>query len=197
MNHDSDKVIKPIKFVKEGEEWRKSPFLDFSKNIDNETRFMITKFTDNGKYVRGDNHLYYNMKGISIYTDINDIIFVDLSSDRIFIRRSEKVTKNLSQTSPEEREYILLFTDLGYEEKDKDNFNFPLRWEAVIGRNSAYSICKDNLSVIDIDKSLVLVENVELKDSLTVREFIDYLQNSDMVEKEEINLDEWSSSEYI
>ena len=155
--------------------------------------FAITKLTAGGRFVRGE-HLFYNMRGIEVYTDIDNIIFVDLLNNTLFIKEFAKIEKSINTKDPKDRQYILLYTDLGFNE----DFNeFPLRWESYTGRETAYNGLKLNLPVIDIDKSIVLTDNVALKDAITVREFIDHLQNAGYVDPEEINLDDYSSSDYI
>lgn len=189
---DSNKIIQPITFV-DDDSWRQKSLDYIDKNVNGEDNFAITKLTNNGEFVRG-NHLYYKMKDIEIYTELDNIIFVDLHNNSLYIKQFVKVEKSLEQKDPQYREYVLLLTDLGYEESDE---NFKFRWEAVTGRNQAYEALKVNLPVIDIDKSIVLVDNVTLKDSLTVREFISYLQNSNYVDPEEIDLNDFTGSEYI
>ena len=88
----------------------------------------------------------------------------------------------------------MLYTDLGYENDEEE---FPLRWEAVSGRSQAYENIKVNAPVIDIDKSLVLVETVAFKDSLTVRQFIDYMKNGGFIKDETFDINDFSGSDYI
>ena len=191
MNHDSNKIIQPIKFV---DDWVRNPLKYIDNSVNDEMNFAITKLTDGGKYVRG-NHLYYKMRDIEIYTDLDDIIFVDLHNNILYIREFVKVEDVIAQKKPEDREYVLLLTDLGYEESSDEYF--PLRWEAVVGRQQAYENLKPNLPLIDIDKSLVLVDNVPLKDAITVRQFIQHLQNANYVDPEEIDINDYTGSEYI
>ena len=61
----------------------------------------------------------------------------------------------------------------------------------------AYEHIKANAAVIDVDKSIVLVDNVKLSDSLTVREFMNYLKNSDIINEEDFDINDFSGSEYI
>ena len=187
--YDSNKVVPGIIF---DENWRQKA-LTRIEETNGESRFAISKLTAGGKFVRS-NHLFYNMKGVEIYTDINNIIFVDLINNTLFIKEFAKIEKNINTKNPEERQYVILYTDLGFDDDYKD---FPLRWESYTGRTPAYESIKVNLPVIDIDRSIVLTDNVPLKDAITVREFIDHLQNAEYVDPEEINLDEYSSSEYI
>lgn len=165
----------------------------FDTNINGIDRFAINKFTQNGKYVRG-NLLYYKFNGVEIYTESTNIIFVDTKDKTIFIRREENVEAEINPTKPEDKEYILLYTDLGYEE---DLEEFPLRWEAVIGRKTAYDNIKANIDVIDVDKSLVLVDTVPLKESLTVRQFMNYIKNGNIIEDDTFDVNDYSGSEYI
>ena len=113
----------------------------------------------------------------------------------MFIREYEKVNKNISSENPEEKQYIILYTDLGYEDAQD---GIPLRWESIQGRTNTYESIKVNAPVIDLDKSIVLVDSVSVKEALSVREFVKYLQNSDMVDKYDgFDIDEYTGSEYI
>ena len=188
--YDSEKIIKPIIF---SDNWKEKAIKRLEE-VNGETNFAITKLTDGGRFVKGEHHLFYNMKGVEIYTDIDNIIFVDLLNDTIFIREFSKVEKTINTKDPKDRQYIILYTDLGFKDDYKD---FPLRWESYTGRDAAYESVKVNLPVIDIDKSIVLTDNVPLKDAITVRDFIDHLQNAGFVDPDEINLEEYSSSEYF
>lgn len=190
-----DKKKEPIVplYVPENGKVAMEPLKFIDKDINGQTSFAILKSTEGGKYIRG-NYLYYSFNGVDIYTELNNIIFVDTTNHSLFIRDYDKVNKNVSPSDPETKEYIILYTDLGYEDQDE---GFPLRWESVTGRMTCYENIKSNISVIDIDKSLVLVDTVAVKDSLTVREFIEYLQNADIVDKE-IDLEDISlGSEYL
>jgi hypothetical protein len=89
-----------------------------------------------------------------------------------------------------------LYTDLGWDEAGNDE-EFPLRWEAVTGRTEAYENIKNNAPVIDIDKSIVLVENVALKDSLSVRDFMNYIKNSEIIVDESFDINDYAGAEYM
>ena len=189
-----DKEIKsPVTFIEQGEDFRSSPVSYIEHDINGIDKFAILKTTENGKYMRG-NTLYYKLDGVEIYTEPTNIIFVDLKNKTMFIREYEKVLKEINPDDPEQRQYVLLYTDIGYENSEEE---FPLRWEAVSGRSQAYENIKANAAVIDIDKSLVLVETVAFKDSLTVRQFVEYLKNGSFVKDETFNINDFSGSEYI
>lgn len=187
--YDSNKVVPGVIF---DENWREKAIVR-ADEVNKEDSFAITKLTAGGKFVRGE-HLFYNMRGIEVYTDIDNIIFVDLHNNTLFIKEFDKIEKNINTKNPNDRQYIILYTDLGFDGDCKD---FPLRWESYTGREATYESLKPNLPVIDIDKSIVLTDNVPLKDAITVREFIEHLQNAGYVSPEEINLEDYSSSEYI
>jgi len=187
--YDSNKVVPGIIF---DENWRQKAILK-QEEVNGEDCFAITKLTAGGKFVRG-NHLYYDMKGIEICTELNNIIFVDLRNNTIFIKEFANVEKNINSKNPNERNYVLLYKDLGFNDNYED---FPLRWESYTGRDAAYESVKTNLAVIDIDGSIVLTDNVALKDAITVREFIEHLQNAGYVDEDEIDLENYSSSDYI
>lgn len=173
---------------------QENPIYFLEDNINSSSTFAILKTTQNGKYMRG-NLLYYSMNGVEIYTDSNNIIFVDAINHTLFVREYEKVEREINPQDPEEKQYILLYVDLTEED---DEGEVPLRWEAVQGRNHAYESIKANAPVIDTDKSLVLVETVPYKDSLSVRQFVKYLQNSDMVDKYDgFDIDTYGDGEYL
>ena len=174
----------------------RSPFNNIQQNINGTTRFAITKDTEGGKY-NAAGMLYYKLNGVEIYTDLNNIIFVDTVANSIVVMEYAKASMNISPSSPEDKQYIVLYTDIGYDSDTTDTDEFPLRWESYIGRKNTYNSIKANLPIIDVDKSLVLVDTVAVKDSLTVREFIKYLQNAEYVDKEEIDIDEFTGSEFI
>lgn len=186
------KIIQPIEFVKPGESFAVTP-IERLEQVNGITSFAILKTTEGGKYMRG-NMLYYNLNGVSIYTDPNNVIFVDTVNNMMWVREYEKVLKEIEPDNPEEKQYIMLYTDLCYED---DDLEYPFRWEAVTGRSNAYDAIKINAPVIDIDKSLVLVETVGFKDALTVRQFIDYLQNSGIVKDDTFSTEDYTGSDYI
>lgn len=183
-------ITSPIEFTDKVQE---SPISFIEKDINSSTNFAILKTTANGKFMRGK-MLFYSLNGVEVYTDPNNIIFVDTINNTLFIREHEKVISEIAPEDPEQRQYIILYTDLGYEDGHEE---FPLRWEALQGRTGAYESIKVNAPVIDIDKSIVLVETVPFKDSLTVREFVNYLKNADMVPEDDFDIDNYSGSEYI
>ena len=110
------------------------------------------------------------------------------------LKEYEKAVNEINPTNPEEKQYILLYTDIGYENSDEE---FPLRWEAVSGRTNAYENIKINAPIIDIDKSLVLVETVAFKDSLTVRQFVEYLKNANIIDDSTFDVNDYSGSDYL
>lgn len=191
FSNDKEKKIKsPISFVNPGEH-QTSPISYIEKDINGVDKFAILKTTEGGKYMRG-NTLYYNLNGVEIYTEATNIIFVDLKNNTVFIREYEKVLKEINPDDPEQRQYILLYSDLTDEDSEE-----ACRWEAVSGRTQAYENIKINAPVIDIDKSLVLVETVAFKDSLTVRQFIDYMKNGGFIKDESFDINDFSGSDYI
>lgn len=195
FNSKEKEIIPVVSFTEDNEKWQHSPINFMENDINGTTRFAITKLTDNGKWMRGE-LLYYSLNGVEIYTDPNNIIFVDTNNKTMFIREYDKVLKEINPDNPEQREYVLLYTDLGYDEDEITNEEFPLRWEAVVGRKQAYENIKVNAPVIDIDRSLVLVESVTLKDSLTVRQFMEYLKNSDIINEESFDINDYVGGDY-
>lgn len=183
------KVVSPIEFSDKKE----SPISFIEKEINTERGFAITRLTENGRYMRG-NLLFYSLNGVEVYTDPDNIIFVDTINNTLFIKENKKVSSNLAPEDPEKKQYILLYTDLGYNENSDSEF--PLRWESVVGRTNAYENIKANVSVIDIEKSIVLVDTVPVKDALNVQEFVKYLKNANLVEKDGFEIDDYLS-EYM
>lgn len=188
-----DKKEDPINPIEFDSNFRENPIGFIEKDINTSTSFAILKTTEGGKYMRG-NTLFYSLNGVEVYTDPDNIIFVDTINNTLFIKEYSKVIKEISPQDPEEKQYIILYTDLGYENTTEE---FPLRWEAVQGRLEAYKSIKSNAPVIDIDKSIVLVESVSVRDSLSVREFVNYLKNANMVEEDGFDIDSYSGTEYI
>lgn len=187
------KVRSPIEFIKPGESYARKP-IEKLEQVNGETRFAILKTTAGGKYIRG-NMLYYQLNGVSIYTDLNNVIFVDIVNNSMWVREYEKVLKEIEPDNPEEKQYIVLYTDLTDEYSAEDEYQY--RWESITGRMNTYENIKVNAPVIDLDKSIVLVENVPLKDSLTVRQFADYLKNSGLIEDDTFSTEDYVGSDYI
>ena len=192
-NKDKDELISPIIFGEPGVTVSPINFIDQDINLP--TRYAINKLTNHGGHVRG-NMLYFSFNGVEIYTDIDNVIFVDEDNNTLFVRESKKVESEINPSNPESRQYIILYTDLGWDDPDNDK-EFPLRWEAVTGRTEAYDNIKNNAPVIDIDKSIVLVENVALKDSLSVRDFMNYIKNSEIIVDETFDINDYAGADYI
>ena len=176
-DENGNKIISPIIFHNEDFKGIK-PIVNIESEINGEDRYAISSLTDNGKYVI-DGFLYFRFNGIDIYTDKNNIIFVDEINKRLFIREYSKVSACINPVNPEQKQYIILYSDIGGEESDSE---FPYRWEACQGRLNAYEYIKANAAIIDIDKSIIVVEDVPIKDCLTVRQFVNHLKNSNMVD---------------
>ena len=78
------KIITPIQFV-DKETYKFKPFYSIEDHPNDHNKFAILSTTENGKYVVGG-MLHFNFNGVDIYTDINNAIFVDLSSKIVFIK---------------------------------------------------------------------------------------------------------------
>ena len=178
LDDDQNKPFNPVVFH-EGPFKGFKPVTNIESEIDGEDRFAISSLTDNGKYLV-NGFLYYKFNGVEIYTDKNNIIFVDVINKRLFIREYSKVTAGINPSNPETKQYIILYSDIGGDESDSE---FPFRWEACQGRQNAYDYIKSNAAVIDIDKSIIVVEDIPIKDCLTVRQFVKFLKSSNMVDE--------------
>jgi len=177
MDNNDKKLFKPVIFHDEPIKGIK-PIINIESEIDGEDRYAISSLTNNGQYVV-DGFLYFQFHGVDIYTDKNNIIFVDEINKRLFIREYSKVSAGINPSNPETKQYIILYSDIGAEESDNE---FPYRWEACQGRLNAYEYIKANAAIIDIDKSIIIVEDLPIKDCLTVRQFVKHLKNSNMVD---------------
>lgn len=174
----------------------RSPILFEGQHINSKENFAILKTTEGGKYVRG-NMLFYKFNGVEIYTDLNNIILVDVANMTLTIRKASEALNELAPVSPEQKQYIVLYVDMGYDESSEE---IPLRWESYIGRHNVYQNLLVNLPILDIDRSKVLVDNVPLKDSLSVRKFLEYLKNANIVPDDDFDLDdsyEYEGEDYI
>lgn len=168
-----------------------NPFYKIETETNGPDRFAIIKTTDNGKYIRG-NMLFYNYKGIEIYTDINNAIFVDTINDTLTIRDYSKTLEEINPTDPEDRQYVLII--VSDEDAEDDGLNM-YTWDAMIGRTTMYNYIVNNIDIkyIDPDKSIVLTDNVALKDALSVTQFVNYLKNGNLVPEDDFNIDNYRS----
>lgn len=186
-DEDKKKIVEPaIEFFEEGTKWQEKAIVLEEESITGENNYAILRTTENGKWVRG-NLLFYKFHGVEIYTDINNIILVDVLNRSLLIREHSEVIKQIAPKSPERKQYIILYVDMGYDENETE---IPLRWESYIGRQYAYQALLSNLPVIDLDRSKVLVDNVALKDSLSVRKFLLYLKNAGIVSEYDFDLED-------
>jgi hypothetical protein len=195
---DNDKIVRPaVEFIdkSKGESYSRPAMVSIENDINGITRFAISKLTENGKYMRGK-LLYYKLNGVEVYTDANNIIFVDTVQNQMFIREHDQVFNEISPEDPENKRYIILYTDLGFDEDNMDQSEFPLRWESVTGRNQAYNNIKVNAPVIDIDKSIILSDTVSLKDALSVRQFVEYLKNAELIKDDTFDINDYIGGEY-
>lgn len=170
-----------------------SPFYNIETESNGEDRFVIIKTTDGGRYIRG-NMLFYNYKGIEIYTEINNAIFVDTINDTVTIKDYGKTLEEINPTDPENRQYVLIIVS---DEDIEDQGINMYTWDAMIGRTTMYNYIVDNIAAkyMDPDKSIVLTDNVALKDALSVTQFVNYLKNGNLVPDDDFNIDEYRSSE--
>lgn len=181
---DKEKGINPFVFVDKDKPIR--PFTTLDESVNNEKQFAILRTTENGKYVRGG-QLWFAMDGVEIYTDIDNIIYVDLSSHTYIVKNGNKIIEEITPQDPEQRQYVLLMKCVD------DNEVEYFRWESMTGRKYCYNYIVNNIDLLSIypTESFVLTENVALKDALTIAEFVRYLQNSELVEKDGFDIDEY------
>lgn len=183
---DRNKPISP--FVKVGNK-PISPFYKVEDEINTSERYAILKTTDNGKFVRG-NLLYYRFNNVDIYTDIDNAIFVDAINCSITVKEYSKALAQINPVDPEERQYIILM----YIDDDMiDDDMYQYTWESMIGRTAIYDYIVNNIATnyMNPDKSIILTDNVALKDALTVTQFVSYLKNGNLIPEDDFNIEEY------
>ena len=183
LNQQNTNAINPFVFYKKNDPVK--PFASLDENVNTPSKFAILKTTENGKYIRGG-QLWFKMNGVEIFTDIDNIIYVDMDNNTFIVRDGKKVIDEIAPVDPEKRQYVLLM-------KCTDNNTDFYQWESMEGRVTTYNYIVDNIDVLNIDpeKSFVLTENVALKDALNIAEFIRYLKNSELVEDDGFNIEEY------
>lgn len=179
---------KPFTFVQDKEQ--KQQAISFlNDNINSDTKFVINRLTDNGAYVKGG-MLYFRINGVDIFTDINHSIFVDKKNNSIVVKTADNLANIEDKTDPELRQYIILIYNTNPEMEE-------FRWESMTGRSIIYEYIKNNIEDIDPDHSIILTENVAVKDAFTVSQFVKYLQNASLVEEDDFDIDAYSFSEDV
>ena len=177
-----NKPIQPFTFVEKDK--KEKAFTFINDNINDTDQFVINRLTDNGAYVKGG-MLWFRINGVDIFTDLNHSIFVDKNNNSVVIKPADNLKNIEDTTDPELRQYIIL----KYGVEDQDIYT----WESMTGRSITYEYIKNNIEDIDPDKSIVLTENVAIKDAFTVTQFIKYLQNGNLIEDdEEFDIDSYS-----
>lgn len=182
MINKRERSREPIFFMDKDEDYRVNPIYMIDEEINTRDRFVIMRTTDNGKWIRGG-MLYFKLDKVQIFTDINNAIFVDLRNSILFVKEQQKVMEQIKPVDPEHRQYIILMYCQDGE----------YLWEAMEGRQSIYDWIKTYIDIYEFDpkQSIVLTENVALKDAFTVSKFIKYLQNSNLVEDDGFDIDQY------
>ena len=183
IQQEENKAKNPFVFYKKDEPIK--PFVKLDEAVNDVKQFAITKATENGKYIRGG-QLWFKMNGVEIFVDIDSIIYVDLENNNFIVKDGKKVLNEITPTDPETRQYVLLM-------KCIDNNTEFYQWESMEGRTETYNYIVDNIDILNIypEESFVLTENVALKDALTIAEFVRYLKNSELVEEDGFNIEEY------
>lgn len=178
-NNEKKEYRSPIFFTKDGKPYTVNPIYIMDDSMNTPKRFAITKYTNNGKHVRGG-LLFYTFNGIDLYTDVENAIFIDLDNNTVFVRKYDEVLAT-GTDDPEKRQYVLLL----YSEQ-----NTETRWESLEGRTAAYEWIRDNIDIYDFDpdQSVILTPNVAFKDALSVTEFVKHLQNTNLVDPNELDI---------
>jgi len=181
-----DAPKKPFTFV-DNKEQKQQAFSFLKDNINSDTKFVINRLTDNGAYVKGG-MLYFRINGVDIFTDLDHSIFVDKKNNSVVIKTADNLANIKDSTDPEMKQYIILIYNTN---PDLEEF----RWESMTGRSIMYEYIKNNIEDIDPDKSIILTENVAIKDAFTVSQFIKYLQNASLVEEDDFDIEMYSGLE--
>ena len=184
-----EKIIDPIFFYKDAVNHIVNPTYNLDDHPNEKYKFAILRSTENGKYVVGG-LLHFELNGVQINTELNNVILVDLLNKTILIKEFDKVNETISPDDPEERQYIILMSCIN-EDTGEDEY----RWEAMQGRSTMYKYIADNEDMLEIDpdKSLILTDNVAFKDALTVRQFVRYVKNKGMFENDGLEFDDDSA----
>ena len=71
-------------------------------------------------------------------------------------------------------------------------------WDIVIGRTNAYEFIKDNIDMIDFERSFILVENCNLNQRKSIYAFVKYIQDlyNDGFDIDEYIKGDWSETDY-
>ena len=184
FGNEKPKAKQAIYFLGEGEDYHVNPIYKIDEVKNSPDRFVIVKTTANGRFLIG-NMLHYKYNDIDIITDSDNAIFVDKVNKTVFIREYSKALREIAPEDPEKRQYVLLLID-PYEE-----YQCQTEWQALIGRTATYDHIKSMAGTFDPKKSIVLTENVALKDALTVSQFVKYLKNSDIVKDDGFNIEDF------
>ena len=177
--------INPFKFYKDKEHAVENPFVNVKDSPNGTTRFAILRTTENGKYVRGG-QLWFKLGKVEIFTDIDNIIFVDTVNDTLIVQSGKKIINEIAPEDPEHRQYIIMM-------KCYVNGDETYSWESMTGRITCYNYIVDNIDSLGISptESIVLTENVPYKDAFTIADFVRYLKNSELVEDDGFDIDEY------
>lgn len=177
-------------FIKVEKDEKIKPLYKIDEQINTERRYVITKATDHGRFVR-NGLLYFNMKGIEIYTDLNNAIFVDEINDSVTVKDYENALDAITpDEDPELRQYvIMMYCDDDVEAMGYSKYN----WASMTGRSMMYDYIKDNIDIMYMnpDKSFILTANVPLKDALSVTQFVDYLKNGNLVPEDNFDIHDY------
>lgn len=181
-----DKPKKPFTFIEKDK--KEKAFTFVKDDINDINHFVINRLTDNGAYVKGG-MLWFRINGVDVFTDVNHSIFVNKKNNSVVIKSADNL-KNLEEdkVDPELRQYIILI----YGAEDQDVY----RWESMTGRTITYEYIRNNIEDIDPDKSIILTENVPIKDAFTVSQFVKYLKNGNLIEEDDFNIEYYSNGGY-
>ena len=66
----------------------------------------------------------------------------------------------------------------------------------MIGRTAIYDYIVHNIAsnYMNPDKSIILTDNVALKDALTVTQFVSYLKNGNLVPEDDFDIEEYRTT---
>lgn len=185
---ENPKGRQAIYFIEDGEDYHVNPIYSIDEEKNSPDRFVIVKTTGNGRFLIG-NKIHYRFNGIDIITDSDNAIFVDTINKTVFVREYEKALNEIAPVDPEKRQYVMLLYDPYSEDHNTE-------WQSVEGRTAAYNYIKTHIELFDPKQSIVLTDNVALKDALTVSQFVKYLKNGDIIGDDGFDIEEFEMQEY-
>lgn len=106
------------------------------------------------------------------------------------LKEMVKIVDN-TRKHPEDRQYLICI-------RAKEGSGVEDSWEIVIGRTAAYDYIKENIDVINLEHSFILVEQVALGERASIYAFMKYAGEfySDGFDIEDYVKGDWNEMDY-